>query len=213
MGSKPIVWWALQSIKSIQYSKLVIVAQKKHQDEFDVIDILGRLGYLSVEYVFIDGVTDGQLSTVLMASEYIDDDEDLLIISSDTFVQSNIGTDIKENRKKCAGLISVSNAPGDQWSFARVDKHENVVEVAEKRRISNHASTGMYYFSHGRTFSSAAEDIIKNQRKIKGEYYIMPLYQYLIKMGEIVNLSKAIAMWDLGTPKSVAAFKDHGPLI
>jgi hypothetical protein len=54
----------------------------------------------------------------------------------------------------------VSTAPGDQWSFRRIDHKGRVVEVAEKMRISNCASTGLYYFTSGRQLVEVSEQII-----------------------------------------------------
>ena len=53
--------------------------------------------------------------------------------------------------------------PGEQWSFARADQSGKVIEVAEKKRISNNVSTGLYYFSSGYEFLNTADEIIKSK--------------------------------------------------
>lgn len=76
-------------------------------------------------------VTEGQLATVLMARKYIDE-EAIFILSSDTYTKSNIAKHIENKPDDCKGIISVINIPGDQWSFAKIDKMGNVTEVTEK---------------------------------------------------------------------------------
>src|SRR5204863_6719507 len=106
----------------------------------------------------------------------------------------------------CRGLISVANLPGDRWSFARTDAAGAVVEVAEKRRISDHASTGLYWFATGREFLEAADASIKSGRNLGGEYYVMPAYMELLSRGAKVELAPAGQVWDLGTPEALEAF-------
>ena len=102
-------------------------------------------------------------------------------LSADAYVKSNIGIDIKNRPWGCHGVISVANMPGDRWSFVKTDDKGIVTEVAEKIRISDYASTGIYYFSNGKLFVSEAEQMIINKEKTKGKHYIIPLYQKYIK--------------------------------
>ena len=74
-------------------------------------------------------------------------------------------------------------APGDRWSFARTDASGRVVEVAEKRRISELASTGLYYFSHADELVATAREMFANGETTRGEYYVMPVYQKYIARG------------------------------
>jgi dTDP-glucose pyrophosphorylase len=159
------------------------------------------------ELILLDEVTDGQLCTVLTASKFFKENEGLLIAASDSFIESNIGFEIENS--KGDGIISVIDIPGEQWSFAKTDENENVIEVAEKVRISNHASTGLYYFKNAKKFEVEARKIVENKETTKGEYYIMPLYNKLIKNGAIIKLSHAISMWDMGTPEAKNNFEKH----
>jgi UDP-N-acetylglucosamine diphosphorylase / glucose-1-phosphate thymidylyltransferase / UDP-N-acetylgalactosamine diphosphorylase / glucosamine-1-phosphate N-acetyltransferase / galactosamine-1-phosphate N-acetyltransferase len=206
VGGKPLFWWALQSINNIKYTKLIVVSLKVHDKKFNIINEFIKYGYTNVEYIFLDETTEGQLCTVLAARHFINNKEDILIINSDTYVISNIGKDIENRSNKCDGIISVYNAPGEQWSFARTDQFGKVIEVAEKNKISNNASTGLYYFSNGISFLEFADRLILNKLKTKGEYYIMPLYQEYIDKGHEINISRASEMWDLGTPPNLDDF-------
>ena len=130
----------------------------------------------------------------------------MLIIGSDTIVDSNIGRDILYKPFDCKGIISVADMPGDRWSFAAVDVNGKVYQVAEKRRISPHASTGMYYFTNGKEFVMNSDRMIMRGELTNGEYYVIPVYQKMIEKGEFVSISQANAMWDLGTPDSLKEY-------
>ena len=99
--------------------------------------------------------------------------------------------------------------PGDRWSFARTDESGRVVEVTEKVRISEHASTGIYYFANGHQLVAIADEMIAHNERTRGEFYVMPVYQKYFERGWRVEISEASAMWDMGTPEALETFRSH----
>lgn len=206
VNGRPMFVNALESIKKLAFSKLVIITLKEHQEHFGVEQYVRDLVPYENHIVSLDGVTEGQLSTVLAAKPFINTHEDVLVVSSDTIIASDLHLDILRKPTGCKGLISVANMPGSHWSFAKTDDEGKVVEVAEKVRISDHASTGMYYFSHGSELVSLGEEIIRNDERTKGEFYVIPVYQKLIDQGFHVGITQAHAMWDMGTPDALQQY-------
>jgi len=209
VAGRPIVAHALDSLSGLCPKRIVFVALREHESRFAVSTLLRNLSGPNAEVVLLDSVTEGQLCTVLAARKFIDPAERLLIASSDTYVVSDLASDIANCDPTCHGLISVANAPGDQWSFARVDEAGDVVEVAEKIRVSDYASTGLYYFSRASEFLEIADAIVQNREKTKDEYYVMPVYGKYVERGWRVRLSLARAMWDMGTPEALGVFERY----
>src|SRR5690606_14973859 len=165
VAGKPMLRWALQSRRGLAPSKCIFVILAEHEEQYKVSSLV-RESFdegSNLIFVYLDNVTDGQLCTVLAASHVFDLDQEILIAASDTLVEGNIATDIRNS--SWDGLISVANLPGEQWSFARTDKDGNVTEVAEKVRISDHASTGLYFFRRARDLVTYGENMIKNNEK------------------------------------------------
>jgi len=204
---RPMVAWALDSLRELTCSQIIFIVLQEHETAFGVTALLRDLVGRTARVVVIPTVTEGQLCTVLAAKAMIDTDEDILVASADTYVRSMLHRDIARRRPDCRGMISVANLPGDRWSFARTDESGRVVEVAEKVRISDHASTGLYYFSSGREFVQVAEKMIANQEKTRGEYYVIPVYQKYVQQDWRVDISVANEVWDMGTPESLESFK------
>jgi NDP-sugar pyrophosphorylase family protein len=201
----PMVSWALKSIENVPFSQIIFIALKEHDERFQVKKVLASVINRPFELVLLDEITQGQLCTVLEAKAQINTDEDLLIISSDTYVISDIGKHIAERGRDCAGLISVASLPGTQWSFAQFDENGKVTRVAEKKRISDFASTGLYYFSNGRIFIERAEELISSGERTRNEFYVMPLYQKYIDRGEVIGISRAKQMFDMGSQEALDA--------
>jgi NDP-sugar pyrophosphorylase family protein len=209
VAGKPMLLWALKSLENVTYTKIIFIALKEHEQEYHISKLLNKYVGKPFEIVLIDEVTEGQLCTVLTAKDLFKPDDDLLIMASDSLIRSKIGQDIAGKYPDTKGIISVINLPGDRWSFAKTDNEGNVTEVAEKVRISNHASTGLYYFSNAGEFLRASSNIIKNKQKTKGEYYVIPVYQKLIERNERIKISIAEEMWDMGTPEAKELFENY----
>ena len=209
ISGKLMIEWALKNISGLNYSELIFIILKEHDVNFELSKKLLSFNIPKVKILIINDVTQGQLQTVLSAKESIQTEEDILISPTDTYVISNINHTIENRDSNCAGIISVINKEGNQWSFAKIDRFNKVTDVAEKQRISSLASTGIYYLSNGYQFVKEAERIITLDEKTHGEFYVIPIYQKLINKGYIINIDKAKEMWDLGTPESISLFKRH----
>jgi dTDP-glucose pyrophosphorylase len=207
INGKPMLFHAFQSVKKVLYEKVIFIALKEHEKIYGVSSIIREQIVNDFELILLDDVTEGQLCTVLTASQFFKTNQSILIAASDSFIESNIAEDIQNS--KADGIISVINIPGEQWSFAKINQQGRVIEVAEKSRISDYASTGLYYFKDVNLFEQLAHEMIKNKETSKGEYYIMPLYNKLIANGARIELSHSKTMWDMGTPEAKQNFEAY----
>lgn len=201
---KPMLYYAFNSVRKIKYDKIIFIALKEHDEVYNLNKLIRKEIVNDFELILLDEITEGQLCTVLKAKDYFKKGDGILIAASDSYVESDIHLEID---CKCDGLISVANLEGNNWSFASVDNEGRVVEVREKDRISEHASTGIYYFSDAKVFEIEAERLISNKETTKNEYYVMPVYQKLINNNKLIKLSHAKSMWDMGTPEAKSKFE------
>ncbi|MCG3174832.1 MAG: hypothetical protein GMKNLPBB_03121 [Myxococcota bacterium] len=200
--------WALKTFDGMSFSSVVFIALREHEDAFGVTEIIRQSCPWPASTVLIDGVTEGQLCTVLAAREHLESaDEELIVFNADSYVEGGTASDLAARAAEVHGLISVVNLPGDRWSFARANADGDVVEVAEKRRISDHCSTGLYHFASAREFLWAADQVISRNLRTNNEFYVIPVYGMYLERGWRIRLSHARRMWDLGTPESLAEFE------
>tara|TARA_B110000211_G_C14090563_1_gene558798 strand:- start:2577 stop:3323 length:747 start_codon:yes stop_codon:yes gene_type:complete len=160
----------------------------------------------------LDGATDGQATTARMLAEKAPQDAPFAIYNIDTFVAP--GAMVPPVPTQCAGWIPCFPAPGEGWSFARTDLTGRVVELREKKRISDHATIGLYWFDRADRYLDAYHAYFSVAgREEKGERYVAPLYNQLISEGANVQISD-IALSQvgmLGTPDQVADFVANQP--
>jgi dTDP-glucose pyrophosphorylase len=161
--------------------------------------------------VALDQVTQGQACTVLTARQWIDNDEPLLIFNADTYCPTTVAAAAHRFGPQTAGILDLFAAPGDKWSFARLGAEDRVLETAEKRRISDWASTGLYYFRRGSDFVHHAQAMIDANDRSGNEFYVAPIYNRLIAAGKDVRGNRVDEVWVLGTPQDLARFEREYP--
>jgi dTDP-glucose pyrophosphorylase len=209
---KPMYAWATESLPLTHAKRLIFICLAEHLSDLKLEeDIRRRYGQYNPEVVALNEVTQGQACTVLMAKRFIDQDAPLVIFNADTFFTSPLQKTVAGLPTTVRGVLGVFKAPGDKWSFARANAEGRVVEVVEKKRISDWACTGLYHFSSGAEFVQHAEAMIADDERINNEFYVAPVYNRLIAAGADIRLDVAEQVWVLGTPEDLAHFEAHYP--
>ncbi len=201
--------WSLKSLDLSRAGKIIFIIYPEHENEYGISAKL-KEKYGEKCVCLFDPSPTGAASTVLVAKQYIDTDEDIVVKDCDGYIVSHINDTIEKNMDSgIDGILSTTNMPGDRFSFARLDENGYVCEVAEKRRISDHIITGMYYFRHGSDFVKYAEKMIAENKRVKNEFYIAPVYEEMIKDGKKIIIDEAEKLWDLGTPETLQYFLEN----
>ena len=108
--------------------------------------------------------------------------------------------------KKADGGILTFEAIHPKWSYAKVDENNTVVEVAEKKVISDNATVGVYYWKKGSDYVRFAENMIKKNIRYKNEFYVCPVYNQAIEKNKKILIEQIDRMWGLGTPEDLEYF-------
>ena len=155
--------------------------------------------------VLVNSVTEGAACTILLAKQYIDNDNELILANCDQIVMdhSPVFRAVQHFRTQNAdGGIMCFLANESKWSFAEV-KDGKVVKVAEKDPISNLATVGIYYFKHGKDFVQSAEQMISKNIRVNNEFYTCPVFNEFIGMGKKVLPYMVNEMYGIGTPEDL----------
>jgi dTDP-glucose pyrophosphorylase len=206
---KPMVKWATDSVPFITRHKMVFILLKEHIDQFGLDKKLKEMYPGKITIIEIDRVTGGAACTVLHAKEILNKDEDLIVYNTDQYFRAPVETAIKFRGPEIKGIIPVFQAINPRWSFVKADRHGFVTEAAEKIPISSNATVGLYYFSSGKDFIWAAEEMIRKNIRRSNEFYICPVYNELIAAGQKIKMLESEFMWGLGSPEDVLKFIEY----
>lgn len=205
---KPMIEVVVDNIRPKCEHRYIFLCLEEHIKKYDLVNILKRIAPDCV-IVPVTEVTEGAACTVLLAKEYIDNDNRLMIANSDQYVDIDIN-DYLAAEEDASGLIMTMTAADPKWSFIKYDENGFVTEVKEKEVISNEATVGIYNFSKGSVFVHAAQDMINKNIRVNNEFYVAPVYNQLIGCGLKVNFynigSEKEGMYGLGIPEDLEQF-------
>ena len=204
VSKRHMIDWALDSM-NIKNANLIFIVREDHILSFDIDKILKKKFGRNVKIVVAKSITEGAACTCLLAEKHINNDSPLVIYTPDvTFSKKWDPYTFKND-----GHLLIFKSNSSAHSYAKVNEKGFVTQTAEKKVISDNAAVGVYSFKKGSDFVKAAKLMIDSQDKFNNEYYICPVYNYLIKDGKKITISKVDKMHVLGTPEDLIFFENN----
>jgi NDP-sugar pyrophosphorylase family protein len=150
----------------------------------------------------------GAADAALYAKQYINNDEELIITNCDQKLEWDSKKFIDFiHRSNCDGAVLLFKSLDSKNSFAKLSG-ERVIEIAEKKVISEDALFGLHYWKNGKDFVDSAEKLLKEyKQKNLIECYVSETYNYIIKektiLGYFINSNEFHL---LGTPEDLDTY-------
>lgn len=183
----PMFKIVLANLLSEHVKKVVIISQVELNLKSQIEEIQKNIE-IEFNLIEIDYTTEGPASTVKLAKQFIDLDLPVVTANTDQYLNTEIDNfydDLIHNSLSGSILTMEDNDP--KWSFVKLDNKGKVMDVQEKQVISKFATVGIYGFKKGKLLFDSIEKMVNEENKVNGEYYIAPLYNYLIKEGHRIN--------------------------
>ena len=187
----------------------IFIDQKSHYEKYSLQHTLNLISP-GCKIVQVDGVTEGAACTTLLAKEYINNDNPLVLANSDQYVD----WDSSQYMYSCMtddidGSILTFNSTHPKWSYAKTNDQGFVIEVAEKKPISENATVGIYFWKKGKDYVKCAESMIEKNIRVNNEFYVCPVYNEAILKHAKIKTFHIEKMWGLGTPEDLDTFLKH----
>ena len=171
---------------------------KEHEEKYEISKLL-RSMKPDYKMVIVDKLTQGAVSTCLLAEKYIDPAKSLIIANSDQIVEYNrplfMGSTLYYH-----GCILTFPANDPKWSYVLTDDEDKVKVVKEKSVISTKANVGIYGWRNAGDFLWSAKELIIRDIRTNNEFYIAETYNILIQDGCYIKSVNCAEMLGAGTP-------------
>ena len=202
---KPLIQWDGKNM--IEH----VVSNFKRKD--NEIFILSRKEHcISIEGCHgkeIDYVTEGPaISAALFANEISMDDE-LIITNCDQIIRDWNQDNFLRVARKYDGVLGCFLSTNPHNSYAVVDQNNLVKLVKEKEVISNLSTNGLHYWKKARYFFESLKDMINNDDRKNGEFYIAPTYNYLISKSYRIGIFMFNEHFPTGTPDQLKYYLNY----
>lgn len=202
----PMIEYVTRNITPACEHRFIYICQEEHIKQYQLRDTLKRISP-NCEIIAINGITEGAACTVLLAKDFINNQDSLMIANSDQFVDTNINEYLSA-MGSLDGLIMTMPADDPKWSFIQYDENHLVTLVREKEVISNQATVGIYNYQHGSDFVYFAQQMIDKNIRVNNEFYVAPVYNEMIEAGKKIGFYDiGDSMHGLGVPEDLQAFQ------
>ncbi len=204
IDNKPMIQWVIESLNF--NANYIFIIQKEHQEKYNIKSVL-KILQPNCKIIELDHITEGAACTTLLAKEFINNSDPLIIANSDQYINWNSSKALYDfNSKNLDGAILTFEAIHPKWSYAKCNDEGFVTEVAEKKVISKNATVGVYYWKHGSDYVQSAENMIKKNIRVNNEFYVCPVYNEFLLKDKKVKIHNVEKMWGLGTPEDLNNF-------
>jgi dTDP-glucose pyrophosphorylase len=193
-------------------ANFIYIVRSDHYEKYNLKSFLNVITP-NCKIITVDRLTEGACCTTLLAEDYINNENPLLICNSDQFIDWNSGEFYHSlNVNGIDGSILFFENLHPKWSYIKTDEFGNVLEVKEKEVISNKATVGIYYWGKGSDYVKYSKQMIENNIRVNNEFYVAPVYNEAIKDGKIIKSFLIKKMWGLGTPEDLDFFLSNHEL-
>lgn len=216
VAGRPMIERVISNLRPRCAHRFVFLCLEEHLMSYPLRSDLGAWAP-GCEVISVDSVTEGAACTVLQARDLIASSDGLMIANSDQWIDIAIDDYLGRlpDDGLTDGLIMTMTADHPKWSYVRIVEGR-VVEVVEKVVVSTEATVGIYNFRRGSDFVRAADEMIKADARVNGEFYVAPTYNWLLAENAYIAYynvgTEGAGMHGLGTPEDLAAFLGSGRL-
>ncbi len=208
VNGKPMIQTVVENLDFD--AEYIFLVRKEHLEKYEIESTLDIITQGNLKIVVVNELTEGAACTALLAKQYINNDEGLLIANSDQFIEySPENFNILRKFSNLDGIVFTFHATHPKWSFVKCNSRGRVVEVAEKKPISNIATCGIYYYRKGSDFVKYAEQMIEKDIRVNNEFYIAPVYNEMIEDMKTLVPFYVNRMNGLGTPEDLKSYLEN----
>lgn len=178
-------------------ARFIFVIRSDFVDEDWISDKLAQLSVTNFSIKSVPDVTSGQAQTVAIGLGAENPLDQIIVFNIDTILTEKSLANLELHGD---GFLQTFSAEGDNWSFVDGDTVGNVSHVAEKKRISDHCSTGLYYFKSVDLYNKYFK---QHEASSETELFVAPIYNFMINDGLTIRYG-GISPTDIllaGTPE------------
>ncbi len=174
--------------------------------------------YPKALFITTEKLTKGQASSCLLAEQYINNNEPLLIAGCDNGMIFN-QEKFNELTKKC-DVIAFTYTNNEAvlenptaYGWYKCDENKKITDISIKKPLSDnilndHAVVATFWFKTGKIFVECTKKMIKEEDMINNEYYIDEVIKHAKELGYDVRLFDIDRYIGWGTPKDYENYEN-----
>jgi len=210
VNGKPMIQVVVENLGlDTKRAHFIFIVRQEHLEKYNMCHLLNLIAP-GCTIIPVDSVTQGAACSILLAKDYINNDDHLVLANSDQFMEwdANVFMYSMTADDIDGGIATFENSH-PKWSYAKLGEDGFVSEVAEKKPISRNATTGIYYWKKGSDFVQFAEQMIEKDIRTNNEFYTCPVFNEAIEAGKKIKIFPIERQWGLGVPEDLSYFLNN----
>jgi len=215
VGGKKIIEYILDMFDD--EDEIIFICNSNHIKNTNMKKVLTSLNP-SAQIFEIEEHKKGPIYTIMPFLHLIDDEEPVMVCYCDNpFIWNRKDFNLHVVRNKLDGCILTHTGlhphtlNSTKMAFLKTDK-ELMTEIKEKEcytdnPMSEHASTGAYYFNMGKIMKECFRHSMDNDVTYNGEHYVTLAYNSLVDRGYRIGFFDTDFVTVFGTPAEVQSFE------
>ena len=214
---KPMVVCATKDLPGVRKdgSNVIYVDRTFHRE--DGVEDAIRQYYEKAQFITIDHLTQGQACTCMLAENYLNPNQPLLIAACDNGMDIDVAS-FQELTRDCDCIVFtyrhneavLSNPNAYGWMIT--DQEGNITGTSIKKAISDTpmedpAVVATFWFREAGIFLEATEKMIREDDRIRGEFYVDQTVKHVLDLqyrAKIFDIDRYVG-W--GTPADYEGYQ------
>lgn len=208
---KPLIQHVYESLSALHQGQFIFVIRNEDAQRFHLDKVLHLMAPGS-RVLKVEAVTAGAACSALMAIEFINNDEELVVTNGDHLLHVDLKASLEDFRAlEWDGATLVFESVHPRWSYVRVNNDNMVVEAAEKNPISRLATAGFYYFRRGQDFIHGCMEMIRKGAHVEHQYYVCPVFNEMLLNDKKIGIRRIrqASYISLATPQGVERYEER----
>lgn len=186
--------------------RLIYIVQADQNKKHNLAELFSKFSpELETVVLEIDEPTDGPLVSALVAKEYINNDDVLVLYDSEgivTWEPNDFLVDAGEGRGLDVG-IPVFDSKDHGGMFVETGENGLVTKISKESSEAAQACVGIYYWRYGSDFVAYAESVVSNNERVDGEFHIASACARAIESSKTVGAYQVDNFISLGDPNGL----------
>jgi dTDP-glucose pyrophosphorylase len=199
LNNKPFFYWATESIlRQIPNINKYFVYLREHDLEHEIVKKVSKF-YPEAIFICIDKVQNGPVRTIEMALRELESNNSKIIIDCDQAIGNSelpkILTKLDSNTNLT--FISTIESYNPQHGFVLKNSNGKIVDIQEKKMISNEALGGIYVFGKDVNIQEYIHEITSAKNS---ELYLSELLKIMLNKKDEIYSFHTSKHLSFGTP-------------
>lgn len=180
LDGTPLIEHIVKQVGTIRSARCIFAMYQHHGKRHHLNEVVHLL-VPDAKIYEINIEPEGDACTALLSWGYLEKEQPLLIMSGNSLIKDDINRILADFRvRDVDGGVVVFKSIHPRYAYVRLDENQQIIEVADRRPISQNACAELFYFRNANLFLDAAQDLIRKDIRSQERFPISLVFNQML---------------------------------